>query len=286
MSSSRFLGPIKAVLIDISGTLHTDAIPGAILACKKLYQCGVKILFLTNTSKVSSTTLLEQLRTMGFDETAIPNANSIMSSVGATRQYLVENKLRPYCLVEDDLLQSGDFDGVEMDHEHPNCVLVGLAPSKLNYERLNGAFRLLSRWKEEDKKMGRSSKPRLIAMHRKPHYRDSDHEFSLGPGGFVSLLEQTAGVTAHVIGKPSHNFYQTALSSLRISNAAHAVMIGDDVVGDVKGAFDAGLGAAILVKTGQFVDGDELGQKTDGVLPTLVVDSVVEAVEHISSYCK
>ena len=63
-------------------------------------------------------------------------------------------------------------------------------------------------------------------------------------------------------------------------------MIGDDVVGDVKGAFDVGLGAAILVKTGQFVDGDELGQKTDGVLPTLVVDSVVEAVEHISSYCK
>ena len=105
MSSSRFLGPIKAVLIDISGTLHvgTDAIPGAILACKKLSQYsnegGVKILFLTNTSKVSSTTLLEQLRTMGFDETAIPNANSIMSSVGATRQYLVENKLRPYCLV-------------------------------------------------------------------------------------------------------------------------------------------------------------------------------------------
>ena len=32
-------------------------------------------------------------------------------------------------------------------------------PSKLNYERLYGAFRLLSRLKKEDKKMGRRSKP-------------------------------------------------------------------------------------------------------------------------------
>ncbi|KAL7523963.1 hypothetical protein ACHAXR_000380, partial [Thalassiosira sp. AJA248-18] len=210
----------------------------------------LKVLFLTNTSKLSSASLLNQLRTIGFDESTIPTQDTIiMTSVGATRRYLLQNNLRPYCLLEDDLLESGDFDGVDIRHDDPNCVLVGLAPSKFNYERLNVAFRLLSRLKEEE--------PRLIAIHRATHYRDSDHQLSLGPGGFISLLEQTTGVTAHVIGKPSCDFYHAALSLVGVDDPSNAVMVGDDVVGDVKGALDAGLGGAILVKTGKYVDGDE-----------------------------
>lgn len=230
---------------------------------------------------MSSTSLLNQLRDIGFDNDAISSGDMIMTSVGATRSYLLENGLRPYCLVEDDLLTS-DFDGVDM--ENPNCVLVGLAPSKFNYDRLNEAYRLLIRLKaEQQQKLGNGIEkklPLLIAIHRGIHYRDSDHELSLGPGGFVSLLEQTADVKAHVIGKPSCDFYQAALSFLGVQDdPTQAVMIGDDVVGDVKGALDAGLGGAILVKTGKYASGDELGAKTGGVLPTVTVESIVEAVD-------
>lgn len=194
-------------------------------------------------------------------------------------QTVSHNNLRPFCLVEDELLQT-DFSDVDM-HD-PNCVLVGLAPSKFNYERLNDAFRLLLKLKEVQGQT-ENSKPRLIAIHRGTHFRDSDQQLSIGPGGFVTLLEQTTGETAHIVGKPSPVFYQAALSSLGVDDASYAVMIGDDVVGDVKGALDAGLGSAILVKTGKYVEGDESGEKTGGVLPTLTADSIVEAVDYICS---
>jgi len=88
---------IKAVLIDISGTILVgkEAIPGAIKALRRLQQQqNLKIVFLTNSS-TSPATLLQQLRSAGFDELAIPNINSILTSVSATRNYLIQNKLRP-----------------------------------------------------------------------------------------------------------------------------------------------------------------------------------------------
>jgi ribonucleotide monophosphatase NagD (HAD superfamily) len=78
--------------VDISGTLHIgdQATPGAIEACRKLFNCNkdqqnLKVLFLTNTSKVSSKTLLHQLREMGFDKSCIPNQDAIVTSINATR---------------------------------------------------------------------------------------------------------------------------------------------------------------------------------------------------------
>lgn len=280
--------PIKAVLIDISGTIliGEHAIPGAIDAIQKLQQqANVKVLFLTNSS-TSSISLLEQLRKAGFDELAIPNIDAIMTSVSATRNYLLQNNLRPYCLVEDELVET-DFVGV--NRNNPNCVVVGLARSKLNYEKLNGAFRLLTKLKKADAESDNTTisnpPPRLIAISRATHFLDSDHELSLGPGGFVTLLEETVGVTAHVIGKPSPNFYQAAVSSLLgiEYDPSSTVMIGDDVKGDVSGALEAGLGCAILVKTGKYVTGDELGTKTRGILPTFTADSIVEAIDYICS---
>ena len=280
--------PIKAVLIDISGTIliGEHAIPGAIDAIQKLQQrTNVKVLFLTNSS-TSSISLLEQLRKAGFDELAIPNIDAIMTSVSATRNYLLQNNLRPYCLVEDELVET-DFVGV--NRNNPNCVVVGLARSKLNYEKLNGAFRLLTKLKKADAESDNTTisnpPPRLIAISRATHFLDSDHELSLGPGGFVTLLEETVGVTAHVIGKPSPNFYQAAVSSLLgiEYDPSSTDMIGDDVKGDVSGALEAGLGCAILVKTGKYVTGDELGTKTRGILPTFTADSIVEAIDYICS---
>jgi HAD superfamily hydrolase (TIGR01458 family) len=270
----------EAVLVDLSGTIHIgkDAIPGAIQACRSLISSGLKVMFLTNTSKISSKSLLHQLREIGFDESAIPETidgrPTIMTSVGATRQYLIQNNLRPFCLVEDELIEQ-DFQGVSMTD--PNCVLVGLAPSKFNYERMNEAYRLLLNLRNN----ATSNVPHLISINRATHYKDSDHQLSLGPGGFISLLEQAAGVTAHIVGKPSQEFYNAALSALRVENPSDAIMIGDDVVGDIKGALDSGLGGAILVETGKYVAGDESGEKTEGVVPTFKMDSIVEAVHHI-----
>ena len=289
---------IRAALIDVSGTLHVgrNAVPGAISACRRLLQRqrefgGPRVLFLTNTSQISSVELLSRLREAGFDESAIPSADSVMTSVGATRMFLLDNGLRPYCLLEDALLET-DLRDVDTTGD-PNCVLVGLAPGKLDYGRLNVAYRLLLRWRGEDEIASSSvdgqprppPPPRLIAVHRSERHRDADGMMSLGPGGFVSLLENAVpgpASAARIVGKPSRDFFLAALSRLGADDdPSAAIMVGDDVAGDVRGALDAGFGRAVLVRTGKYVGGDET--PGEGAAPTLTVDSIVEAVDYILS---
>merc|ERR1711915_968670 len=73
----------------------------------------------------------------------------------------------------------------------------------------------------------------------------------------VSALEFAADVEAHVIGKPSKDFFHLALKELGPNlKPEEALMVGDDVRDDVLGAQQAGLQGA-LVKTGKYQEGDE-----------------------------
>uniref|UniRef100_A0A7S2UNR0 Haloacid dehalogenase-like hydrolase domain-containing protein 2 n=1 Tax=Attheya septentrionalis TaxID=420275 RepID=A0A7S2UNR0_9STRA len=266
---------IKAVLVDLSGTIHVGnhEIPGAIDACVRLQkEPGIQVLFLTNTTKLSSFSLLQQLRTIGFGEDAVPEG-SIMTSTGAAREMLLKYDLKPLCLVEDDLLD--DLEGIDVNHSAKNCVLVGLAPSAFHYSRLNDAFRVLHRIKHENGPEKNVPISPLIAIHRAKYFMDQDGQMSLGPGGFVSCLEEATEMEATVVGKPSRTFFQSALSRLGVL-PEETVMIGDDIIGDIEGAKAAGLGATILVRTGKYMMRDE--NKGD---PSLVVDSIVEAIDCI-----
>ncbi|CAD5226221.1 unnamed protein product [Bursaphelenchus okinawaensis] len=69
---------------------------------------------------------------------------------------------------------------------------------------------------------------------------------------------------AHIVGKPSKSFYQSALQLTESENnikfkPENIYMIGDDVRDDIIGAVDVGFNG-ILVKTGKFkpTDLDEL----------------------------
>ena len=246
---------IRAALIDLSGTLQIGdtPIPGAVEAVKRL-TARVPTLFLTNTTKISSSALIQQLEEIGFPKC------DIMTSTIAARNYIREKNLRPFCLLED----TSDFDGIGMEPPH-NCVLVGLAPTKLDYNHLNQAYHILRHSPDNP----------LIAIHRALYYRDPSHQISLGPGGFVTLLEQASGKDAVVIGKPNSAFFHAAMNQLEIPSQ-HVVMVGDDVVGDIIGAREAGIGATILVQTGKYQPHD------DEKAPTaVVVPSIVEAVDYI-----
>lgn len=74
---------------------------------------------------------------MGFDI----NKNEIFSSLGAARELIETRKLNPYLLIDDNALE--DFDDLINLNEKPNAVVVGLAPTKFNYEELNKSFRYL-----------------------------------------------------------------------------------------------------------------------------------------------
>ncbi|TRY86265.1 hypothetical protein DNTS_015838 [Danionella cerebrum] len=101
---------LKAVLIDLSGTLHIEdaAVPGAQEALARLRKAPVAIKFVTNTTKECKRSLFERLHGLNFD--------------------LQEQEM---------------FTSLSLDTSDPNAVVIGLAPEHFNYQTLNTAFRLI-----------------------------------------------------------------------------------------------------------------------------------------------
>ncbi|XP_020780528.1 haloacid dehalogenase-like hydrolase domain-containing protein 2 [Boleophthalmus pectinirostris] len=248
---------LKAVLIDLSGTLHIEdtAVPGAQEALSRLRQAPVAIKFVTNTTKESKRNLLERLQRLNFDV----QEKEIFTSLTAARSLLEQRQHRPLLLVEDSALE--DFTGI--DTSDPNAVVIGLAPDHFHYETMNKAFRMIL-----------DGAP-LIAIHKARYYKRKDG-LALGPGPFVTGLEYATDCKATVVGKPEKTFFTQALSDLGCS-ACEAVMIGDDARDDIGGAQNAGM-LGILVKTGKYRGGDEHKISPP---PHLTCDSFPEAVEHI-----
>ena len=78
---------------------------------------------------------------------------------------------------------------------------------------------------------------------------------------------------AVVLGKPAKSFFEAALLALD-ATPSETVTIGDDIVGDVRGAQQAGL-QGILVRTGKFLESDLAGQ----IQPDAVLDSIAQLPE-------
>ncbi|XP_022920226.2 haloacid dehalogenase-like hydrolase domain-containing protein 2 [Onthophagus taurus] len=250
------LNMIKAVLIDLSGTLHIDnqIIPGAIEALKLLRKSDLKIKFVTNTTKESKNILYNRLQKLGFDV----QLDEIHTSLIAARKVIDEKKLNPLLLVSKEALE--DFEGLNYESNH-NAVVIGLAPSEFHYDKLNQAFRLLL-----------DGAP-LIAIHAGKYYKRPDG-LALGPGCFVKGLEYSAKCTAQVIGKPTEGFFKSAVDNIQPSEC---VMIGDDVTDDIDGAQKIGM-KGILVQTGKYQSGDEAKINP---APWNTVPSFVEAVQKL-----
>lgn len=254
MSSSRKL---RSVLIDLSGTIHVEdtAIPGAVEALERLRKTNVNIKFVTNTTKESRRFLFERLSKLGFNI----KLDDIWTSLWSAKELIASRNLSPYLMVADEALE--DFKDVINPQKEYDCVVIGLAPSMFDYDHLNKAFSLLI------------SGAQLIAIHEARYYKRSDG-LALGPGPFVKGLEYASSCKAEVVGKPSANFFKSALGEIA---PCEAVMIGDDVRDDVGGAQSIGI-RGFLVKTGKYRPGDELKIQPP---PSQLCNSFVDAVDII-----
>ena len=243
----------RAVLIDLAGVLHTgdDALPGAVLALDRLRASGVRLRFLTNTTRTPSPVLFAKLQRMGFTLAAA----EIQTAALAARTLVRQRGWQPLWLVHPDIAgEMGD------SHPEPNVVVLGDMGPHYTYALLNQAFRLLMQGLP------------LLAMARNRYFMEPDG-LSLDMGAFVTGLEYSAGIQAEVTGKPAPAFFAAALAELGVT-AAEAVLIGDDLSDDIGGAQDAGI-AGILVRTGKFREGDDAHPV---IRPAMVVDDFAAAV--------
>lgn len=78
--------------------------------------------------------MYERLTKLGFDL----RKDEIFSSLFAARKLIISRQLKPLLLIEPAAME--DFQDLVTD-DIPNAVVIGLAPSKFNYDELNKAFR-------------------------------------------------------------------------------------------------------------------------------------------------
>ncbi|KAJ2032529.1 hypothetical protein IW146_008485 [Coemansia sp. RSA 922] len=237
---SRFAS-IKGVLLDLSGTLHIDnaVTPRAVEALKLLRKTGIKVRFVTNSTKTSDERLHAKLSKLGFEL----SPSEIFTSLSAAKRLVQQHNYRPLLILEDEALEQ--FTDISQDEPY-NAVVIGLAPSKLDYRNMNRAFTAL---------LGGAD---LVGIHRAKYYASAEGQLSLGPGGFIAALEFAADKKAVLVGKPARAFYELALADMGLLESPESVaMVGDDVLADLGGgALELGLLRA-LVKTGKYREGDE-----------------------------
>lgn len=251
---------IRGVLLDLSGVVHIgdDAVPGALEAIARLNDGGLAVGYLTNTTSRPKRAILERLRRLGL----AVEPETLITPAEAARVWLTRNRRAPHLLVTEALAE--DFANLG-NHHSGEAVVIGDAGQGFTYDALNAAFRKLAGGAE------------LVALARNRMFRGSDGQLSLDAGAFVAALEYAAQCEAVLLGKPAPAFFEAALARLG-TPAGETAMVGDDVEADVSGALAAGIGCALLVRTGKYADGAEDGADPP---PTAVLADLAAAADWI-----
>ncbi len=249
---------IKGVLIDLDGVVHRRgaAIPGSIGAIERLKRANANFRFITNTTRTPLSAVAAELAKIG----AATDRAQIFTPARAARAHLEAHGLDPFFVISSALRE--DFAGLKPGVRR--AVVIGDAYAEFAYASLNEAFRQIEHGAE------------FLALAINRAYRDADGELSLDAGGFVACLEYAANRKAHVLGKPSAEFFRSAVADMGIA-PEEAVMIGDDAEFDVSAAIKAGL-RGVLVRTGKYKPGAENAVEPK---PDAVAADLLEAVERI-----
>jgi HAD superfamily hydrolase (TIGR01458 family) len=229
------LPPVRAVLLDIEGTLCDSgrALDGAAAAVRAVREEGAGLRLLTNIDSRPPAAVAADLAGLGLDVppeevfTPLSAAGAVVGSApGARVHALVSAALR-----------------LEVPHlvdEPPySHVLVGDCRDTLDYARLDAAFRAVR------------DGAQLLALQRGRYFkrRDGDH---IDTGAIVAGLEYATGVSARVLGKPARDFFELAAASLGVA-VAECLVVGDDASSDIRGGQAAGA-VTVQVRTGKYAD--------------------------------
>jgi HAD superfamily hydrolase (TIGR01458 family) len=225
---------IDTILFDLDGTLYAKGKPikTAVNIIEKLRKENIRMGFITNTDGWPVEHIHNRLINMGFNI----SLDEVFTPVAAVIQFFKNKPDKScYCLVTDEVLES--LKDLNMNHVNPDYVVIGDFSDKTSYDEINKVFRFI---------MNGS----LILALSKTKYYFQDDGININTGAFVSMFEHACETEAILLGKPSKEFFNLALSHLG-SISSNTVVVGDDVTVDVAGANDINA-LSVLVKTGHY----------------------------------
>ena len=249
---------MRAILFDLDGVLYQgdEVIPGARETLRWVREAHIPHCFVTNTTSKPRRDILTKLEQMGLPA----RLEDIISPPLAAARWLQAHGPGPVALFVPEATRAEFTDLPQWSgdsHQPAGAVVVGDLGREWSFARLNQAFTCLMQ----------EPRPVLVALGMTRYWKTPDG-LQLDTGPFVAALEYATGISPKILGKPAPAFFQVAADSLGL-DTGELLMIGDDIRGDVEGAQQAGLKAA-LVKTGKFRPEDLEG----GIRPDAVLDSV------------
>jgi HAD superfamily hydrolase (TIGR01458 family) len=256
---------VAAILLDVEGVLHVsyEPIPGAVGAVRRLRSAGHRLRFVTNNTTRPRAQLAEELRGIGFELTdeELQTTTYAAARVLAGKRVLA---LTMSAIVE-------DLEGVELVGENADAVLLGGADVTEETGRVFSYMNLARAFAELE------AGAELYCLHKNRWWQTNQGAL-LDSGAFVAGLEYAAQTSATVLGKPSAAFFAAALEVLD-ADPSQALMVGDDVGADIRGAQLHGMRTA-LVRTGKFrPDAFE----RSGVRPTVLLSSIADFPEWLET---
>lgn len=263
---SVILTCMTALLIDLDGVLYEgdEPVPGAAEAAAWIREQNIPHLFLTNTTSRPRSALVEKLGGMNVQT----DENRILTPPVAAARWLSEHAPGPVALFVAAPTQS-EFSGLDIAPEGQGqvaSIVIGDYGERWSFDELNRAFRLLMA----------KPQPALVALGMTRYWKAEDG-LRLDTAPFVMALSHATGADPVVLGKPAPAFFETAISMVQ-AEAQDTVMVGDDINGDINGAQNVGITAA-LVRTGKFRPDDLRGD----VKPDIVLDSIADLPDYWDS---
>lgn len=261
----------RGYIFDMDGVIYRgdEPIQDAVKTVNVLKERGCKLMYITN----NSAKLASEYR-------------SLLLSIGIAPP-----------LDEEDIITSGDVtakyleDEMEKYPERKNVLCVGQEPMKHLMRKIgmkviepedyrNAHYVVVGLYHDFDWKIGSQAADaiatygaKLIGANPDPARPVENGEIEAGTGAIIAFIEIASHTKAIFMGKPYPQMYKMALRRMNLE-IPHALMVGDMLLTDVKGALDLGMDAA-LVLTGMTLQEDV---ESSEVKPTYVIGSLGELI--------
>ncbi|MBI3328331.1 MAG: HAD-IIA family hydrolase [Nitrospinae bacterium] len=229
----------RAFLFDVDGCLRygLQVAPGAVTLLQTLRQRGKSILVLTNTSATGAEGLAAELCGMGLDVAP----HEIQTAFDAAGEY-IRHRFGPakvLCIGTPDLQERLRREGHEVlpmaRCREAQAVVVG-RDLEFNVDRMAAAAKAID------------AGAAFIALNVDVRLPLENGEYTAAAGPLVAAIATLAYKEPEILGKPSRAFFELAMRRLGIA-PQEAVMVGDNVETDIKGAKAMGIWSILVTES-------------------------------------
>jgi 4-nitrophenyl phosphatase len=253
------LGDVRALIVDIDGTLFRGPVPlpGLLRFFTFLQSHGIPFVVVSNNATKTTAEYQKRLADQGIQI----QVGRILTAAAATASYLGDELgagASLYVIGEPalkEVLRQAGFVLVDDASQPADAVVVG-GDSTLTYEKLKHAALLLQRGARFV-----GTNPDLLCP--------TDEGLVPEAGATLAALQAATSISPTVIGKPARPLFDLAVQKLG-SRRVETAILGDRLETDIVGGQEAGL-KTVLVTSG--ID-DEHTMRQKGIEPDLVVSGL------------